>query len=124
MNSSGLTTASKHYRQAADNFIDGNWEACNGQLRSFLEDFLIVTCERLAGQPFNDPSASLQHLKDTGRLEPDEWNMFRSFWSGVQSNGPHRGLSDEEEALFRLHIATAVGRFVLHKTRSACSGGR
>ncbi|MCX5772037.1 MAG: hypothetical protein NTZ09_17440, partial [Candidatus Hydrogenedentes bacterium] len=62
----GLTTAGEHYRQASDNFVDGNWEACNGQLRSFLEDLLIVACERLSGGVFKNTSSALQHLRDRG----------------------------------------------------------
>lgn len=114
-----LTTAGEHYRQASDNFVDGNWEACNGQLRSFLEDLLIVACERLSGGVFKDPSSALQHLRNCGYLDLDEWNMLRSFWSGIQDNGPHRGLSHDQESLFRLHVSTAVAHFILHKLRGA-----
>ncbi|MCZ7537873.1 MAG: hypothetical protein M5T61_19390 [Acidimicrobiia bacterium] len=36
----GWTTAAGHYRQAVDNFADGNWAAANSQLRSFCEELL------------------------------------------------------------------------------------
>jgi hypothetical protein len=115
----GMVTASEHYRQATDNFTDGNWEASNGQTRSFLEDFLITACERESGRAFRDPNGALQHLRDTTFLDAEEWNILRSLWSGVQNNGPHRGLSSDQEALFRVHMATAVARYLVHKLQPA-----
>ena len=111
----GMSTASNHYRQATDNYTDGNWEACNGQIRSFLEDLFITACERVCSKAFRDPNAALQHMRDKGVIDNEEYNILRSVWNGFQDNGPHRGLSFDQEALFRLHLATAIGRYLAHK---------
>ncbi len=111
----GMMTASTHYAQAVNNFIDGNWESCNGQIRPFVEDLYIGIGERLTGIIQKEPLASLQDLKSKGFLDEAEFNQFKSFFSGIQDNGPHRGLSNEQEALFRLHISTSIARYLIFK---------
>jgi hypothetical protein len=111
-----LNVAATHYRQAVDNFTDGNFEACNGQLRSFLED-LIKGAARLRGLPqAAGPQAALDHLRNVANvLDAEEWAVMRALWGAAQDNGPHAGLKDAEEARFRLHTATAAGRYLLKK---------
>jgi len=111
----GLRTAHKHYNQAIENYIRGNWESCNGQLRCFLEDFLLGIGKDLTGTARTDPVSSIQDLKTAGYLDHAEFNQFKSFWSGIQDNGPHRGLSNEQEALFRLHVSTSIARYLIFK---------
>ena len=62
--------------------------------------------------PSSAPSA-LQHLHQTGAIEEWEFRFCKEFWSGIQGNGPHQGLSHPEEAEFRLHTATSIGRYLL-----------
>jgi hypothetical protein len=116
LGNSGLSTAAEHYRQAVENFLDRNWEAANGQTRSFIEEFLIARNARITGQQRTDPLAALQDLRQTAYIDDAEWNQLRGFWAGIQDNGPHRGLSSDQEALFRLHSATAFARYLLSKT--------
>lgn len=113
LNDAGLNVASTHYRQACDNFADRNWESANGQIRSFLENLFLAMSDRLTGKQFHDAGAALQHLNNEGILEPAEWNTWRGFWATCQTNGPHHGLSNDREAIYRLQIATAVGRYAL-----------
>ena len=115
LSASGFQTAATHYRQAVDNLTDGNAEACNGQVRSYLEDLFCELGARYTGKKRDDPAASLSDLRDAGYLDWAEWNTFRGFWQACQDKGPHRGLSDFEEALYRTHVATAVGRYLLSK---------
>ena len=110
-----LNVASAQYKQAADTLVDGHFEAPNGQLRSFLQNLFIELCEIVTKKRFEDPTAALQHPKNCKCLEPKEWNMCRGFWDSCQSNGPHHGLTDSEEALFRLHMGTALARYLIHK---------
>jgi hypothetical protein len=63
LTAAGLNVSSTHYRQACDNFADRNWEAANGQIRSFLESLFIAMCNHLANRAFNDAGAALQHLR-------------------------------------------------------------
>lgn len=110
-----MHTARTHYSQAVENFTKGNWESCNGQLRSFMEDFFIQIGEKLTGSLRNDPVASLQDLMSKTFLDIAEFQQFKSFFLGIQDNGPHRGLSSEQEALFRLHMSTAIARYLIFK---------
>jgi hypothetical protein len=107
--------AASHYRQAVDNFVDRNWEACNSQIRSFVEDLMIAVSRSHTGKERGDPVAALQDLKTSEYLDDAEFNQFKAFWQGIQDKGPHRGLSDEAEALFRLHMATTIASYLLSK---------
>ena len=115
----GLNVASVHYRQAHESFVAGNWEAANGQIRSFIENLLIELGRRQTSKARSDPAAALQDLRNCSFFDDPEWQMLRAFWKSIQDNGPHHGLSDEQEALFRLHVATSVARYAIHKTRAS-----
>ena len=111
----GYNVALQHYRQSVDNYVDGNHEAANGQVRSFLEDLFIRLCGTKRGKDVKDAGAALQHLYNTDWLDKGEYNHYRHFWDDIQDNGPHHGLSSAEESLFRLHYATAVAQYLLSK---------
>ena len=119
----GLSTAAEHYRQAHESFVASNWEAANGQIRSFMEDFLIELGKRETSKERSDVPAALQGLREKGFLDDAEWQMLRGFWQGIQDKGPHRGLSDKQEALFRLHVATSIARYTIHKSRAKSGSG-
>lgn len=110
-----LAVAAAHYRQACDNLAQGNFEAANGQVRSFVEDLIISACRITAGQELTDAGASLQRMRQCGFLDASEFNTARGFWDASHTNGPHHGLSNQDEAMFRLHVATAIGRYMLQK---------
>jgi len=113
-----LNVAATHYRQAHESFVAGNWEAANGQTRSFMENLLIELGRSQTSNTRTDAAAALQDLRDAGFFDNAEWQMLKGFWQSIQDNGPHHGLSHEQEALFRLHVATSVARYSIHKLRS------
>ena len=115
----GFNVASAHYRQAHESFVAGNWEIANGQIRSLIENFLIELGRRQTSKDRIAPAAALQDLRHCSFFDDPEWQMLRGFWQSIQDNGPHHGLSNEQEALFRLHVATSVGRYAVHKTRAS-----
>ena len=115
LEAAGLGVAATHYRQANDNLAQGNFEAANGQVRSFLENLLISICRLTSGRTFSDAGAALKHMRQSAFLDASEFNSTRGFWDASHTNGPHHGLSNQDEALFRLHVATAIGRYVLRK---------
>ncbi len=115
LSSRELKIAARHYSQACENLAAGNFEAANGQIRSFMENLFITFCDKVSGKKFKDAGAALQHLKQIDKIDASEWNNFRGFWDSCQSNGPHHGLSNNEEAIFRVHMATAIARYLLHK---------
>ena len=112
----GLNVALTHYQQAVENFVKGNAEAVNSQVRPFLENLFLSLCQQHTDREFTDASSALQHLKNKGWLDNGEWNHLRHFWADIQDNGPHQGLSNSEEALFRVQVATAVARYLLAKS--------
>ena len=111
----GLQVAATHYRQAIDNFVDGNFEAANGQLRSFLEALFRGMGVSNGAQANVGANAAVLHLRNVGHLDDAECQFLRGLWAGAQDNGPHAGLSNEEEARFRLHASTAAARYILRK---------
>jgi hypothetical protein len=113
-----LGVAARHYRQAHENFVNSNWAAANGQLRSFMEDFLIELGKIKTKHNRTDPNAAIQDLRHQKFFDEQEFQMLKAFWQGIQDGGPHRGLSDGQEGLFRLHMATSIARYVIHKVRS------
>jgi len=119
----GLDVAAEHYRQAYESFVASNWEASNGQIRSFMEDFLIALGIRETSNGRSDASAALQDLRNEGFFDDPEWQMLKGFWQGIQDRGPHHGLSHEQEALFRLHLATSIARYAIHKSQANGESG-
>ena len=107
--------AKSHYEQAHQSYVDGRWEASNGQLRSFLENLIMQLGAHTTGSNRDNAPAALQDLRNSGGIDDSEYHTIRSFWNDIQDNGPHQGLSEEQEALFRLHVGTAVARYLLHK---------
>ncbi|MXY24405.1 MAG: hypothetical protein F4Y45_07770 [Acidobacteria bacterium] len=110
-----LRVAATHYRQAVDNFVDGNFEAANGQLRSFLEALFQALGVSAGAQTNVGADAAVVHLRRVGSLDEAESRLLRGLWAGAQDNGPHAGLTNEEEARFRLHTATAAARYLLRR---------
>ena len=116
----GFDVAKRHYNQSYASFVDGRWEACNGQLRSFMEDFLIKVGNHHSGQLRTDPNAALGDLRRF-LLNDSEWNLGRSIWAILHTSGAHAGISGHDEALFRLHIATSYAQYLLNRLNQKTS---
>lgn len=113
LDSKKLDVAGAHYRQAIDSFTDGRLEASNGQLRSFLEDFMLTACEQILGARPNNVRSAADRLRNHGHLDADEASLISSLASVSNPRGAHAGLTDQDEALFRLHMTTALVRYLL-----------
>lgn len=123
----GYLIALNHYQQAVDGLIHNNFESANGALRSALEDLVTLLAEdhagftRTPGRNSAQPAASqggqaIAHLIERGVLPADEGGeMLRSLWRMCHTNGPHPGLSDADEARFRMQVVTATSRFLLKR---------
>jgi len=109
----GLSVAREHYRQAVNSFVDDRLEASNGQLRSFLEDFLQTLCEQITGSRAADPRGATERLRTHGDIDGDEAKLISGLVGMSNDRGAHAGLTDRDEALFRLHMTTAVTRYLL-----------
>lgn len=109
----GFTIALKHYRQSIDNHRSENLEASNGQLRSFLENLLIEVCAEETGKTTKDPKGAVDRLLNATTIDGDEAQLLKGLIGVSNKRGAHHGLTDEEEALFRLHFSTAAARYLL-----------
>jgi hypothetical protein len=114
----GSPEALKHYKQAVGNFQagPGNEEACNGQLRNLLDVVFLLVCERLSGKHIKDANGAIQHLRNKKLIEDSVYELLHGIYGLSNTRGAHVGLSDTEEALFRLHLTTAVARYLLRLT--------
>ena len=120
----GFSTPKGHLEQAFDAHTHGKWASANGQLRTFIDALLDEIAEKL------DPSVravgSGQHrrakLASLGFLSTllNEWDDDgRGFINGLvrrlHPQGPHPGLSDEDDSTFRLHIVLLTAALLLRR---------
>lgn len=115
LNALGFATALTHYRQAVDNFASGNYEAANGQLRSFLESLYIEVCSEKTGTTASDATGALQRLRQSHQLDVGEFNLTRGLLEVSNQRGAHQGLTHRQEAQFRLHFSTALGHYLVSR---------
>jgi len=109
----GWTDAAGHYRQALEAFSRAEWAGSNAQLRSVLEDVLPGAAAAVTGGRPQQPRAAIDILKQRWSLAEGEYELLRGLWDLSQHRGSHPGLSDEEEARFRLMFVTSECRFLL-----------
>lgn len=121
-----LTVARGHLEQAMSAFQRGDWAAANSQLRSFFEDYLNQMAVELGYEGPDDTKLKREFL---GNVEPpfllasyNEWNAnnqkpqyVQGLWSRMHPEGSHPGLSEEEDATFRLQITLVTARLFLRR---------
>ncbi len=104
----------------------GQWAATNGQLRTFFESLLDEIAIELdpaaAGLPNSENRRQRLANLDPPVLRTDlnEWSGDgKNFVNGVlkrlHPDGPHPGLSDEEDSTFRLHLVVLISRLLLRR---------
>lgn len=121
-----LGVARGHLEQATSAFQRGDWAAANAQLRSFFEDYLNQIAVELG---YKGPDDTKQKRDFLGGIEPqfllasyNEWNAnhqkpqyVQGLWSRMHPEGSHPGLSEEEDATFRLQITLVTARLFLRR---------
>lgn len=122
----GFTVARGHLQQAVSAFSRGEWASANGALRNFYESYLNEIAVALGYTGANDSKAKRDFL---GGLEPpfllanyNEWNAnnqkpqyVQGLMSRMHPHGGHPGLSEEEDATFRLQISLVTARLFLRR---------
>ena len=63
-----------------------------------------------------DPKGTVDRLVNAATLDGDEAQLLRGLLGLSNRRGAHHGLTDEQEALFRLHFSTAAARYLLAVT--------
>lgn len=137
LRSFGFHTATGHLDQAITNHTSGNWAASNGQLRSFVEALTDSIAERLEPNCSNLPAGGWARVEWLANLEPpffledlNEWQtvaktgrsigFIYGVWQRLHPQGPHPGLSDEDDATFRLHLVLPLARLLLRRLKDRC----
>lgn len=122
----GFVVAKGHLGQALSAFQRGEWSSANGELRNFYESYLN---EIAAGLGYADSGDSKAKRDFLGGLQPpfllsdyNEWhnnNQKPQYVQGLMSrmhpHGGHPGLSEEEDATFRLQISLVTARLFLRR---------
>ncbi|NMG41177.1 hypothetical protein GRZ55_18195 [Chelativorans sp. ZYF759] len=120
-----FTTPLGHLDQAIEAHTRGDWAACNGQLRTFIESLFddiarnVRPAEAVA-RPSSENRRAL--LAEIGFLSTarNEWtqdgkNYINGLFKMLHTEGSHPGLSDEDHATFRLHVVLVTARTFLRR---------
>lgn len=122
----GFITAKGHLVLAMSAFERGAWSSANGELRNFLESYLNEIAIKLGYTGSGDSKAKRDHL---GKVQPpfllekyNEWNInnqkpqyVQGLMSRMHPEGGHAGLSEGEDATFRLQINLITARLFLRR---------
>lgn len=122
----GFHVAKGHLNQAMAAFQRGDWSAANGELRNFYESYLNEIADGLGYTGAGDSKSKRNFL---GNLQPpflladyNEWNVnnqkpqfVQGLMSRMHPHGGHPGLSEEEDATFRLQISLVTARLFLRR---------
>lgn len=124
---SGFAVAKRHLEQAVSAFQRGEWSSANGQLRNFYESYLNEIAVAL-GYGGSDDSKEKRDFLGAGVQLPflladyNEWNAnnqkpqyVQGLMSRMHPHGGHPGLSEEEDATFRLQITLITARLFLRR---------
>ena len=126
LNRHGFTVAKGHLKHAVSAFGRGEWSSANGELRNFCESYLNEIASSLGCAGSGNGKAKRDYL---GRLQPpflladyNEWNAnnqkpqyVQGLMSRMHPHGGHPGLSEEEDATFRLQISLVSARLFLRR---------
>lgn len=121
-----LVVVQGHLRQAIGSFQRGDWASANSQLRNFFESYLNEIAVHLGYVGKDDTKLKRDYL---GQIDPpfllsnyNEWNenaqkpqYIQGLWSRMHPEGSHPGLSEEEDATFRLQTTLITARLFLRR---------
>lgn len=119
-----LHTAKGHLKQAMDIHARGDWAGANGQIRTFFDALLDSIAERIdpsaAALPTGHPRRSKLAAAGFLSLSLNEWdNDGKGYINGLikrlHPEGPHPGLSDEDDSTFRLHTVLLTATLLLRR---------
>ncbi len=122
-----LTIAEGHLSRAVSAFQRGEWSGANGELRNFLESYLNEIALKLGCDPTFDSKQKRDFL-GSGVVPPfllsdyNEWSaggqkspFVQALMSRMHPHGGHPGLSEEEDATFRIQINLVTARLFLRR---------
>ncbi len=122
-----LTTAEGQLSRAMSAFQRGEWSGANGELRNFLESYfneiaVLAGCDHTLDsrqkRDFLGGSVTPPFLlADYNEWSPDgkKSPFVQALMSRMHPHGGHPGLSEEEDATFRLQINLVTARLFLRR---------
>ncbi len=122
----GFAVAEGHLKQAISAFSRGEWSSANGELRNFYESYLNEIASGLGYTGSGGSKAKRDYLGKLRRpfllVDYNEWNpnnqkpqYVQGLISRMHPHGGHPGLSEEEDATFRLQISLVTARLFLRR---------
>lgn len=107
--------ASTHLEQAVDNAARGQWEAANGQIRSFLEALCNSIASRIYQGDDSPPSQgqARKYLAAVGFLNSEESDLLKALFQVLHGQGGHAGTSSSDDCHRRLLMAVAMSNYYL-----------
>jgi len=115
----------RHLELAIEAHTRGDWEAANGQIRTFLESLLnelansVRPAEIMPTSTSENKRALLAHAgflsKQRVEWSEDGKNYVNGLFKMLHTEGSHPGLSDEDHCTFRLHIVLITARMFLRR---------
>lgn len=127
LNQLNLPVAKGHLQQALSAFQRGEWSSANGELRNFYENYLNEIADAL-GYTGKDDSKLRRDFLGADVTPPfllsdyNEWNAnnqkpqyVQGLMSRMHPHGGHPGLSEEEDATFRLQVSLITARLFLRR---------
>jgi hypothetical protein len=126
LNKHGFSVAKGHLNMALSAFERGEWSSANGELRKLYESYLDEIADKLGYSGKHDSKMKRDFL---GTVQPpflfedyNEWNAnnqkpqyVQGLMSRLHPHGGHAGLSEEEDATFRLQIVLVTTRLLLRR---------
>ena len=121
----GFDVAKGHLNRALSAFSRGEWSSANGELRNFYESYLNEIADRL-GHSGPQESCAKRNFLGAGAQPPflladyNEWDsqktqFVQALMNRLHPHGGHPGLSEEEDATFRLQIVLVTARLFLRR---------
>ncbi len=123
----GFNVPMGHLKRAISAFQRGDWSSSNAELRNIHEGLLNEIADRLGYTGGGDALARRNYLgSEVGPpfllSEFNEWHLnnqkpqyVQGLMSRMHPHGSHPGLSDEEDATFRMQIALITMRLFLRR---------
>ena len=122
----GFTVAKGHLQQAVSAFSRGEWSSANGELRNLHESYFNEIATSLGYTGGADGKATRDYLGSLPSpfllADYNEWNSnnqkpqyVQGLMSRMHPHGGHPGLSEEEDATFRLQISLVTARLFLRR---------
>lgn len=121
----GFATPLGHLDQAIDAHTRGDWAACNGQLRVFMEGLFDDIARHIdPPQAAQLPTAENRRaMLATERFldaSSNEWSgdgkaYVNGLFKMLHTQGAHPGLSDQDHSTFRLHVVLVTAGMYLRR---------